>query len=476
MAQHLVIYTVVHQPRRLKLPAQPIPRGAVPRDIERCLFDERMNRRYFEKVARTCYHPASQLFLELADRGLKLCIGFSLSFLRQAELWDEALLERFRRLVNHPNVELINVEPYHSFLFYVDIDAFWRRMRQAAEHVRRLFGLRRAPSVTDTTEMFMSNDIYFALVRAGFRGAFMDGRPWVMGWREPSYLYHYTRDLYLLTRHFRLSDDVGYRFSNRSWALWPLFADTYAAWVAEAGGDLVTIGWDFETFGEHHWQETGIFDFMRALPDELGRRGVQALLASEAIQRLAPRSHHLPLPAFPTTWAGEGGVEFFLGNPAQQAIFQLMHHVYHKALLTRDPALVDLALWLLQSDNLHLIQWFGRRGSEAEVSAYFTPREWWRLGPGGIIHELQQVYRNFLVAMDAFLTGEVVYLPGEGPPPARRNAPRPELPPLGPAAQAPAAAAGADGRREAAASQLGTAVAPEAAPPRPSRRRTARLP
>lgn len=475
MAQHLVIYTVVHQPRRLKLPAQPIPRGAVPKDIERCLFDERMNRRYFEKVARNCYHPASELFLELADQGLKLCIGFSLSFLRQAEMWDEALVDKFRRLVTHPNVEIVNVEPYHSFLFYVDLDAFWRRMRQSGEYVKRLFGVRRAPAVTDTTEMFMSNDIYFALVRAGYRGAFMDGRPWVMGWRQPSYLYHYTKDLYLLTRHYQLSDDVGYRFSNRTWAFWPLFADTYARWLADASGDLVTIGWDFETFGEHHWKETGIFEFMRALPGELARRGVRSLLASEAIELLGPRSHHLPLPVFPTTWAGEGGVEFFLGNPAQQAVFQLMHHVYHKALLTRNPAIIDLAMWLLQSDNLHLIQWFGRFGSEAEVSAYFTPREWWQLGPFGIIHELQQVYRNFLVAMDAYLTGEVRYLPGEQPPPVRRTLTRPELPPVEMGFVADTATAtGTEGRREAAASGIPAPPTPLPAPARralPRRRR-----
>ncbi|MBE3597340.1 MAG: glycoside hydrolase [Limnochordaceae bacterium] len=452
MAQHLVIYTVIHQPRRLKLPAQPIPKGAVPADIERCLFDERMNRRYLEKVAATCYHPATEMFLELADRGLKLSVGFSWSFLRQAQMWDEALMEKLRRLARHPNVEVINVEPYHSFLFYVDMDAFVRRMRETAEMLRKLFDLRSPVAVTDTTEMFMANDIYFALEQAGFRGAFMDGRPWVLGWRQPSYLYHYNRRLYLLTRHYQLSDDVGYRFSNRSWALWPLYADTYARWIAEASGDVVTVGWDYETFGEHHWKETGIFDFMRALPRELERQGVETLLPGEAIAKLRDRSHHLPLPAFPTTWAGEGGVDFFLGNGAQQAVFQLMHHVYHKALLTQDPAIIDLAMWLLQSDNLHLIQWFGRSGSEAEVSAYFTPREWWRLGPHGIIHEIQQVFRNFLVAMDAYLTREVLYLPGQKPPPVnRRRRARPELPPIAPLVPGSEAAAGTDGRREAAA-------------------------
>ncbi len=96
-------------------------------------------------------------------------------------------------------------------------------------------------------------------------------------------------------------------------------------------------------------------------------------------------------------------MEFFVGNAVQQAVFHLMMHAYNKALLTRNRRLLDLALWLLQSDHLHLIQWFGRSGSEAEVSAYFTPQEWWRLGPSGIVWEIQQVYKNFIRALDAYL-------------------------------------------------------------------------
>ena len=88
MAQDLVIYAVVHQPRRIKLPAQPIPKGAAPKDIEYCLFDERLNEEYFHKVATYCYYPATEMFLELADGGLNFSIGFSVSVLRQAEAWD----------------------------------------------------------------------------------------------------------------------------------------------------------------------------------------------------------------------------------------------------------------------------------------------------------------------------------------------------------------------------------------------------
>ncbi len=438
MVADLAIYTVVHQPRRLKLPAQPIPRGASVEDITRCLFDERMNEHYFRKVARYSYYPAGRMFLDLVRQGMKLSIGFSLSFVRQAAAWDGNLLDLFRELVAHENVELIGVEPYHSFLFLLDLPAFVTRMQEMAQELEVIFGKR--PVVTDTTEMCMSATLYNALDAAGFRGAVMDGRPWVMQWRESTHLYRYgetepfalpivdkrarrtgTRSKhtttpvdeqregspYLLTRHLELSDDVGYRFSNRSWSGYPLFANTYADWLAHTWGDLLLLGWDFETFGEHHRQDSGIFEFMHALPGELSRRGVTTYTASELIERHQTQSYHLPLPVYPTTWAGSGGMEFFLGNDAQKNIFQLMSYVYGMAKLTENPELVDLATWLSQSDNLHLIQWYGRSGPEAEVSAYFTPSEWWALGPDGVIHEQKQVYLNALRAIEPYLPARI---------------------------------------------------------------------
>lgn len=435
MVADLAIYTVVHQPRRLKLPAQPIPRGASIEDITHCLFDERMNERYFRKVAQYSYYPAARMFLDLVRRGMKLSIGFSLSFLRQAAEWDPTLLDLFRELVAEERVELIGVEPYHSFLFLLDLPLFTARMLWMADEMERILGKR--PVVTDTTEMCMSTALYDALDVAGFKGAVMDGRPWVLGWRDSTYLYRsgdegpfviepqvkrprpsrskaatqVTRPVerdqspFLLTRHLDLSDDVGYRFSNRGWDGFPLFASNYADWIARAQGDFLLLGWDFETFGEHHNRDSGIFEFMYALPDELARRGVNFRTPGEIIDRFGTpeSSYHLPLPVFPTTWAGTGGMEFFLGNSAQQTIFQLMEHIYGVAKLTENPALLDLAIWLAQSDNLHLIQWYGRTGAEAEVSAYFTPDEWWDLGANRVISEQQQVYLNALKAMEPYL-------------------------------------------------------------------------
>lgn len=401
MANEVTIYTVVHQPRRVKLPAQPIPRGASPEDIERCLFDERMNERYFHKVATWCYYPATEVFLQLLDEGLKMSIGFSVSFLRQAEAWDPKLLGMFKKLVQHPNVELIGVEPFHSFILLLDLPVFVQRMQWGQDYMERVFGVR--PTVTDTTEMCMSDTVYHALNQAGFRGALLDGRSWVLGWRDPTYLYNHGKEMKLLARHFQLSDDVGYRFSNRTWSGFPLYAHDYAHWLRQTWGDFVFVGWDYETFGEHHSKDTGIFDFLRAFPTEARKRGLAFTTPSEIIDRYGDTSHYLPLSAFPSTWAGGGGMEFFLGNAAQQAIFQLMLHAYNKARMSNNESIMNLALWLTQSDNLHLIQWFGRGGSEAEVSAYFTPKEWWELGPLGIIWEQQQVYNNFIQALDPYV-------------------------------------------------------------------------
>ena len=366
MVKEVAIYTVVHQPRRLKLPAQPIPRGASIEDIAHCLFDERINERYFRKVAQYSYYPAARMFLNLVRQGMRLSIGFSLSFVRQAMAWDANLLDLFRELVAEENVEIIGVEPYHSFLFLLDLPAFVSRMRWMADEIERIFGKR--PTVTDTTEMCMSVTVYDALDEAGFRGALMEGRPWVMGWRESTHLYTYSDEApypvdivdvtksrsgrrsrqkesgenereaapYLLPRHWQLSDDVGYRFSNRNWDNYPLYADTYASWIANTSGDFVLLGWDFETFGEHHSQDTGIFEFMHALPSELAQRGVTFQTASDLIEHYgnAEQTYHLPLPVFPATWAGSGNMEFFLGNDPQRTIFQLMTYVYGIAKLT----------------------------------------------------------------------------------------------------------------------------------------------
>jgi len=441
MVVDVALYTVVHQPRRLKLPAQPIPRCASVEDITRCLFDERLNEQYFRRVVQSCYYPAARMFLELVrHQNLRLAIGFSLSFVRQAALWEPALLDLFRELVAEEHVELVGVEPYHSLHCLIDLPAFVLRMRWMADELEKVFGKR--PTVTDTTEMCMSNSIYDALDMAGFRGAFLDSDPRVMQWRSSNYLYRskdeafcvagaklpargrrggargserdrqgppylaeteYENGPYLLARHPQLSADIGVRFSNSTWASYPLYADAYAYWIAQTGGDFALLSWDFETFGEHHNASSGIFDFMRALPGELTRHGITSHTPGELIDRYAEgQTYHLPLPIHPTTWTSSTDPEVYFDCEPQNTLFRLMHDVYNLARLTENPELLDLAIWLTQSDNLRLLQWPG-----PHFGPFAVPHEWWSLGAAGLFREQKQVYLNALAAFAPYLPARI---------------------------------------------------------------------
>ncbi len=399
MAEHVVIYALIHQPRRVRLPAQPLPRGADADELAALMFDTELNRHYFEKVARWSYRPAIQVWRDLLDDGMKLGLGVPLSAVPQFEQWDPPLLDDLKALVAHENCELVAVEPYHSVSMLLDLPLFVANMERARSDAQKIFKSR--VTVADTSEMLMSSDIYRALARAGYEATFIDGRPWVMQWRRSTELYSFDgADLKILPRHFDLSDDVGYRFSNRSWDGWPLTADRYAEWIRATPGRFVLLAWDFETFGEHHNIDTGIFEFLKALPGELRNRGVSCMTPTEAATAFGDTAHDLPLTPFPATWAGaHGGLEFFLGNHAQQAIFRLMAAAHGAAQLTGDAQLMELARWLMQSDNLHWLQWVGRTGSEADVSAYFTPQEWGHLGAERLLWEQQRVYVNFINAI-----------------------------------------------------------------------------
>src|SRR5207244_4890322 len=185
LAENLVVYTVVHQPRRLKLPAQIVPATTAPEEMSDFLFDDALDRRYFEQVAASSYIPAAAMFTDLVRRGWKMSIGFSNSFLIQAERYGANVLDAFKKLCTSPNVEIVNVEPYHSWLLYFDILAFKEAMLAGRQRLEELF--QKPIAVTDTTEMFMSNDAYFALQQCGFNRAFMERRDRRPGRREATH-------------------------------------------------------------------------------------------------------------------------------------------------------------------------------------------------------------------------------------------------------------------------------------------------
>ncbi len=440
MVVDVALYLAVHQPRRLKLPAQPIPRGASIEDITHCLFDERLNERSFRHVAQSCYYPAVRQFLELVQQqGVHLALGISLSFVQQAALWEPALLDLFRELAAEKTVELVGMDPYRSLHCLLDLPAFVMRMQWMAGEIEQVFGKR--PTVSDTVGVGMSSSIYHALDAAGFRGALLESSPQVIQWRSSNYLYcadddetcaaeiklptrarrstakmserdrlgpPYTVDdpfehaPYLLARHEALSADIGTHFASHARASNPLYADAYANWLARAEGDYVLLGWDLEIFNEH--QANGIYGFMQALPRELEKRGIATRTPDELIERFATeRAYHLPLPRHAATLASFTNPDLYCEHEEQRVILQYMSDVYNLAKLTEHPDLLDLAIWLAQADNLRLLQWPGPQLTPAVAS-----QEWWPLGPAGLLREQKQVYSNALHALEAYLPARVL--------------------------------------------------------------------
>lgn len=429
MVVDVALYTLVHQPRRLKLPAQPVPHCASIEDLTHCLFDERLNKYCFHQVAQSSYYPAAHMLLDVVrQQGLRLALGFSLSFVRQAERWEPALLDLFRELVAEEGVELVGVDPYHSLHCLIDLPGFAIRMRWMADELAAIFGKR--PTVTDTTAMCMSAGIYDALDSAGFRGAFVESSAQVMQWRSSTYLYRYydeqpcttemkvpararrntSNDIspYLLAPHQDLSADVGLRFSRRSWSDYPLYADTYARWIARTEGDFVLLNWDFEVLGGRHADSSGIFDFMRALPGELERHGVASYTPTELIERHAfTRTHHLPLPVHPPAWSNMLGLDNAVGDGPQQELFQVMRDVYDRARLTENPALLDLALWLMQSDHFKYDQEYDPRRAGSFSWSYPAASD--------VLRERKQVCYNALHAFEPYLPARVMRQSGHKP-------------------------------------------------------------
>lgn len=391
MAARVALYLLAHQPRRLRLPVPPLSGLADPVAVDAALFDDEMNRRYFERVLRKSYRPTLEVLRTMSRRGVRVGLGLSGSLRWQAERWGTDWLHAVDDLVQAGDIEAVATDRTHGFLFYLDLAAFTAQMTAEADAMAQRYG--RRPRVADTTEMFLTPGIDLSLRQAGYQAVLADGRPRLLGWRDPTFRYQTPAGLKLLTRHLNLSDDVGYRFSNRSWQHYPLRVETFAGWLRETPGPQVLLAWDFETFGEHHWEDTGIFAFLSALPGALEAAGIEAVSPGQLVDGPADL---LELPADGVTWAGEGTAEFFFGNAPQQRIFRLMHDAYHIAAMSGDPLVRAMGRWLTQSDHLHLLQWYGQMGSLAEVSAYFTPVEWWQLGAEGIVREMTHAYVAFI--------------------------------------------------------------------------------
>jgi alpha-amylase len=335
------------------------------------------NRYILERVARKCYLPTNQVILELLERHPEFRAAYSLSgvILEQLEAYLPDVLESFRALVRTGRVEILGETYHHSLAFLHSRDEFRRQVALHMYKVKQVFGVR--PQIFRNTELIYSNDVAREVEDLGFRGILAEGADKLLGWRSPDFVYRpaSAKNLGLLLKNYRLSDDIAFRFSSRQWKDWPLTADKFAKWVSEVNGNgtNVNLFMDYETFGEHQWTETGIFEFLRHMPAEILKRPDNDFATpSEVIDRYQPIGE-IDVPDF-VSWADiDRDLSAWQGNPLQDSALRSLYELEKPVFESGDPLLIDDWSKLQTSDHFYYMctKWF----ADGDVHAYFNPYE-----------------------------------------------------------------------------------------------------
>ncbi len=383
----------MHQPRRTR-PLSPRALLDRMREGPRASYDLALDRQVFRRVSSKCYLPATRILAEAASHGFRFSFSPSGLWLEQAREESPEVIYNLRAAVE-AGAEPVAQPYYHgvSPLLH-DLDEMEDQMREQADAVESELGVR--PRAAEATEMLYDDAIGDAMARAGFRMALTEGAERVLGWRSPNYLYETRSGLPLLMRNYRLSDDVAFRFSDSSWDQYPLTADKYASWLAASPGDVVFVAVDVETFGEHHWSESGILNFLEALPRELERAGVEAVGVSEAARRLRPMDV-IGVPRGETiSWADvEKDASAWAGSPEQAMALELYEEVGSYARAVGGDLLAHWR-YLGVSDNFYYMS--DKRGPSGAVHDYFSPYKNPLAAYTSYVHSLLSLYADVLRA------------------------------------------------------------------------------
>jgi alpha-amylase len=361
-------YFEVHQPYRLKWFWPDDHTG-----FER-YFDNKTNREIFEKVSHKCYLPANRTMLDLVDEyGGKFKISLSVTgtLLGQCEKWDKDVLDTFRQMAETGCVEFLDETNYHSLAgLFDDRDEFREQILEHRENIKSLLGVE--PQVFRNTELLYNNSLAATVEELGYKGILTEGTEHLLGSRSPNYVYEAKdSNIKVLLRNYKLSDDIGYRFSSRWWPEYPLTADKWASWASLTPGDTLNIFMDYETFGEHQWEETGIFKFLKALPGEVIDKKLTFRTPSEVISRYEPVGD-IDVGDFSTiSWAdSERDTSAWLGNDMQRRCFEDVKILGRYVRRTNDAEIINIWKHLLTSDHFYYMctKWLG----DGDVHSYFS--------------------------------------------------------------------------------------------------------
>jgi len=311
----------------------------------------------------------------ISEYGAAFRVSFSISgiALDQFEMYAPEALASFKKLAATGNVEFLAETYAHSLAALKDPEEFKSQVRKHADRIEQLFGVR--PTAFRNTELIYSDYIGSMVTDLGYNVMLTEGAKHILGWKSPNFLYCSGANpkLKLLLRNYQLSDDIAFRFSNQSWIEWPLTAEKFSKWLNtfDKNQPVVNIFMDYESFGEHQWAETGIFEFMKALPKQVfANTGFKFGTPSQIASKLQPvAAVNVP---HPISWADEErDLTAWLGNEMQDEAFESLYNLAEKVRKSNNKEIQKDWLYLQTSDHFYYMctKWF----SDGAVHKYFNP-------------------------------------------------------------------------------------------------------
>ena len=371
----VVVYLHVHQPWRIK------NYSIFDTATDHQYFNDdsetdRNNQKILRKVADKSYRPMNALLRRLLDTypEFKFSLSITGTLLEQAEAWAPDVIEDFRGLVATGRVELVAETYYHSLAFFYSREEFERQVDAHAAKIEELFGVK--PTAFRNTELAYNDELAKWADARGYKAILAEGWDSVLSWRSSNFVYHPagTRDIKLLLKNYRLSDDLAFRFSDKAWEHFPLHPSKYSDWIDAAlgeRGEVMNLFMDYETFGENVWEDTGIFDFFSQFVDQwLSREDHTFYTVTEATETF-DSADEVSMPNT-VTWAdSERDLTAWLGNSMQQESMKYLYELENDVMRTGDESLI--ADWRKLTTSDHPYYMCTKWSHDGDVHAYFSP-------------------------------------------------------------------------------------------------------
>lgn len=296
-------------------------------------------------------------------------------FIEQAEWYAPDVLELLKRVIGTGRVEILAETYHHTLASLYSPSEFRAQVDLHRATIRHHFGY---DSVTfRNTELIYSNEVAELVKSMDFIGMLTEAVDRYLGGRPRTQIYGSMGwpQLPLLLKHAQLSDDVAFRFSDRSWAMYPLHANQYMQWLRSyTQEEYINLFMDFETFGEHQWADTGIFSFFAEVVHQVVRDQYSDFVTPRAVFEALPPKQ--PLPVYdvpvPISWADvDRDLTAWIDNVYQQDTLRIVYDLERAVLDRQDLRLLNDWRNLQTSDHFYYMctKW----SADGDVHAYFSP-------------------------------------------------------------------------------------------------------